>query len=75
MKAQEADPVIAEIREARHRISARFGHDPRRLVAYYLQKQEHHLDRPAGETTAPGVDTGLTGDRGGPTTPAAETDR
>ncbi len=39
------DPVIAEIREVRHRISERFDHDPRRLVAYYLELQKRYEDR------------------------------
>jgi hypothetical protein len=45
MKIQDPDPVISEIRETRHRISARFGHDPRRLVAYYIQKQQCQRSR------------------------------
>jgi hypothetical protein len=40
-----ADPVIDEIREVRHRISARFGHDPARLVAYYMELQKLYQDR------------------------------
>lgn len=39
------DPVIDEIREVRHRISARFDHDPERLVAYYMELQEKYRDR------------------------------
>lgn len=42
---QKADPVIDEIREVRHRISERFGHDPERLVAYYMEMQEQYRDR------------------------------
>jgi hypothetical protein len=34
------DPTIARVREARHRISERFGHDPKRLVEYYMKLQE-----------------------------------
>jgi len=37
---QTTDTVIDEIRELRHRISERCGHDPQRLVAYYLKLQE-----------------------------------
>lgn len=33
------DPLIAAIREARHRISAEVGHDPKRLVAYYRERE------------------------------------
>ena len=33
MKKPQTDPVIDEIREVRHQISARFDHDPARLVA------------------------------------------
>jgi hypothetical protein len=39
------DPVIDEVREVRHQISARFGHDPARLVAYYMELQEQYRDR------------------------------
>jgi hypothetical protein len=34
------EPVIDEVRAIRHRISARHGHDPRRLVEYYLERQQ-----------------------------------
>ncbi len=39
------DPVIDEIREIRHRISARFDHDPERLVTFYIELQKQHQDR------------------------------
>jgi hypothetical protein len=39
------DPVIDEIREVRHRISERCGHDAQRLVAYYMALQEQYRDR------------------------------
>ena len=45
MKEIESDPVIDEIREVRHRISARFDHDPARLVAYYMELQKQYQDR------------------------------
>ena len=45
MKRNLSDPVIDEIREARHRISARFGHDPTRLVAFYMELQKQYEDR------------------------------
>ena len=60
MKQSEADPVIDEIREVRHRISARVGHEPARLVAYYIELQKRYEDRlvaaeraagPAGDST------------------------
>jgi len=41
----EDDEEIARIREARHRISARVGHDPYRLVAYYIERQKVHQDK------------------------------
>jgi hypothetical protein len=37
--------VIDEVREVRHRISERVGHDPVRLVEYYLQLQSEYRDR------------------------------
>lgn len=39
------DPVIDEIREIRHRISAGCDHDPAKLVAYLMQYQEQFRDR------------------------------
>jgi hypothetical protein len=45
---QKTDPVIDEIREVRRRISERFGHDPERLVAYYMELQEQYRDRLIG---------------------------
>lgn len=34
------DPLIDEIREVRRKISAEFGHDPRRLVEHYMKMEE-----------------------------------
>jgi hypothetical protein len=45
MKEVKSDPVIDEIREIRHRISARFDHDPARLVAHYMELQKQYQDR------------------------------
>lgn len=45
MALTRSDPVIDEIREVRHRISARFDHDPARLVAYYMEMQMQYEDR------------------------------
>lgn len=42
---RERDEEIERIREARHRISERFGHDPYRLVAYYMERQQAHKDQ------------------------------
>jgi hypothetical protein len=35
---------IARVREARHRISERFGHDPHRLVVHYIEHQRQRED-------------------------------
>ena len=45
MNQQQSDPVIDEIREVRHQISARVDHDPMRLVEYYMKFQERYRDR------------------------------
>ena len=45
MKQNLNDPVINEIREVRHRISARFDHDPKQLVSFYLEMQKQYQDR------------------------------
>jgi hypothetical protein len=39
------DPTIKAVRDARQRISASVGHDPRKLVEYYRQLQERHRER------------------------------
>jgi len=39
------DPAIAPVREVRHRISQQYGHDPKKLIEYYIQLQEKHKDR------------------------------
>jgi hypothetical protein len=41
----EGDAVLARIREARHQISEQFGHDPYRLVAYYMERQKEHPEK------------------------------
>ena len=43
------DPTIARIRETRHQISERFGHDPQKLIAYYVGLQKKYQDRVVGE--------------------------
>lgn len=41
----EGEAEIAAIREVRHRISARFGHDPCRVVAYLMELQKEHPEK------------------------------
>jgi hypothetical protein len=43
---------LERIRRVRHEISEEFGHDPRRLVQYYIELQNSHADRLL-ETVAP----------------------
>jgi hypothetical protein len=50
MRQTLSDPVIEEVRAVRHRISARFDHDPARLIAYYQELQERYADRVLGAT-------------------------
>ena len=45
VRETQSDPAIDEIREIRHRISARFDHDPAKLVAYYMELQKHYGDQ------------------------------
>jgi hypothetical protein len=45
MEVNQIDVVIDEIRTVRHRISARFDHDPARLVTYYQELQKRYHDR------------------------------
>ena len=55
MKQSPSDPVIDEIREVRHRISARFGHDPTQMVAFYMEMQKQYQDRLIETTQSAGV--------------------
>ncbi len=52
MESNDSDPVIDEVREIRHRISESCGHDPKKLVAYYMKLQEQYRDRLIGRSTA-----------------------
>lgn len=54
MNQDRSDPVIDEVREVRHKISARFDHDPARLVAYYMELQEKRRDRLIGSAQTTG---------------------
>jgi hypothetical protein len=45
MDSTMPDPVIDQIREIRHRISASCDHDPAKLVAYLMRYQEQFRDR------------------------------
>jgi hypothetical protein len=47
MKTQD-DPTLDRIRRARHEISKECGHDPYKLVQYYVELQEQHRDRLVG---------------------------
>jgi hypothetical protein len=57
---EDDDEEIARVRAVRHRISERFGHDPYRLVAYYIGRQHEHQDRlvRAPESKTPGGGNG-----------------
>ena len=41
----EGEEELARIREVRHRISEEFGHDPYRMVAYYMELQKEHPEK------------------------------
>jgi hypothetical protein len=41
----EGEEEIDRIREARHRISEEFGHDPYRMVAHYMKLQKEHPEK------------------------------
>ncbi|HYU34419.1 MAG TPA: hypothetical protein VEW48_19890 [Thermoanaerobaculia bacterium] len=55
----EGEEVIAVIREVRHRLSERFGHDPYRVVAYLMELQKEHPEKlvPAPEAEVVGKAT------------------
>ena len=41
----EKDVAIDRVREVRHRISAQFGHDTKRLIDHYIELQKKYADR------------------------------
>jgi hypothetical protein len=45
MKQKPIDPVIDEVRAIRHSISARFQHDPEKLVAHYRNLHQQYQNR------------------------------
>ena len=55
MKQNLSDPVIDEIREVRHRISARFDHDPAQMVAFYMEVQKQYQNRLIETTQSGGL--------------------
>ncbi|HEV3075156.1 MAG TPA: hypothetical protein VHB47_12115 [Thermoanaerobaculia bacterium] len=60
------DEDIARVREVRHRISERFGHDPYRLVAHYIERQQQR-EHPSVRAAEPGA----AGETSGPTAAVA----
>ncbi|HEX6039450.1 hypothetical protein [Longimicrobium sp.] len=38
----EADDAVEEVREIRRQISARFDHDPKKLVSYFVEHDKHY---------------------------------
>ncbi|MGA9995390.1 MAG: hypothetical protein WBP93_08250 [Pyrinomonadaceae bacterium] len=47
---QKDDPTIERIRETRHRISEEHGHDPQKIVEYYLELQKKYKQRLSEDT-------------------------
>ena len=45
MKQRQSDAVVNDVREVRHRISARFDHGPARLVVFYMEMQKQYRNR------------------------------
>lgn len=41
----KTDPTIERIRQIRHQISEKCGHDPQKLVEYYMKYQQQYADR------------------------------
>ena len=42
---EKEDPGIAWIREVRHKISAEFGHDTKKLLEHYRELEKKDADR------------------------------
>lgn len=52
---QEPESTLEGIRRVRHEISAEFGHDPHKLVEYYVRLQERHRGRLVGTSEPEGT--------------------
>jgi len=52
------DPAIQAIRAVRHRISAERAHDPKRLVAYYMELQQKRKEAAQGKVSQEKQDPG-----------------
>ncbi len=48
MKDDESMDALERVREARRRISEQVDHDPKKLVEYYIEQQQHYKDRLVG---------------------------
>ena len=48
MKDKGERGALEQVRAARHRISAQFDHDPRKLVEHYIALQQEYKDRLIG---------------------------
>ena len=47
------DPVITRIRTARHHISEECSHDPKKLVAYYMERQKRRKEKELAANETP----------------------
>ena len=56
--SKSEEGALAHIRRVRHEISEEFGHDPYRLVDYYIALQNSHADRLL-EAVAPKENSGI----------------
>jgi hypothetical protein len=52
MKDEKTTGALEQVRQARHRISEEFDHDPRRLVEYYMELQQQYKGRLVGAKEA-----------------------
>jgi hypothetical protein len=50
----DSDPIVDEVRQIRREMSARFGHDPVRLVEYLMEFQKQYRDRLVPPPSVPG---------------------
>jgi hypothetical protein len=50
----DSDPIVDEVRQIRHEMSARFAHDPVRLIEYLMEFQEQYRDRLVPAPSVPG---------------------
>ena len=61
----EPDSALVRVRKARMQISEECGHDPKKLIDYFMNLQQRHRDRLVWAAKTPLTDTAQDSTAGG----------